>query len=496
MEHSPSGGEPLGAAGSSADPSSGDPNEVNRLRAENEHLQGEIRTLRAAPVQSRRSIGNRIRRVLTPVLVILTSITLVAATLGVWANRTIWNTDRYVALVAPLASDPAVTGALSDRLTSEAIQALDIKDRVENAFAQIPRLPEAARFLAGPIEFGAETLIQRQIETFLASQTFKNLWTQLNRTAHAKVVALLEGNQAQLPNVAVTGGEVRLNLIPLLAQLLKRIVQRGINGLGLDVTIPTIPTSLDASAGIQKLGSALGVTLPADFGQVTIMTEAQLTDYQKAARQAKLLSGALVGILIALIALCITLSVSRRRTVMWLGIGGVAALLVAGVFLRRIQGRVLDSINKPGAKAAAKNVFTQVGGSLRHAGLIVAGVALAAVVCAYLAGRPRWLRWTVASVRRVVTTPRDRLRFQTWVAHYADPIRIGSLTLAVLILFITGIDWVPLILVLCALGLIEWGVRSSRRVAADAPERLPGESAQSGPKGELDRRTTASAGGT
>jgi hypothetical protein len=494
MDQSPSGTEQGSAAGSPGAPPSADPDEMSRLRAENEHLQGEISTLRAAP--PRRSIGNRIRRVATPVLVVLTSLTLVAATLGVWANRTIWNTDRYVALVAPLASDPAVTGAISNRLTTEAIQALDIQNRVENALAQIPNLPEAARFLAGPIESGAESLIRRQIDTFLASETFKNLWTELNRTAHAKVVALLEGDYSQLPNVTVTGGEVRLNLIPILAQLLHRIVQGGINGLGLDVTIPTIPPALEASAAIQRLGGALGVGLPADFGQVTIMTESQLTTYQEAARTAKQLSGALVAILVVLIALTIAVSVSRRRTVMWLGIGGIVALLVAGVFIRRIQSRILDSISAPGAKAAADNVFTQVSGSLRHAGLIIAGVALAAVVCAYLAGRPRWLMWTIANVRRLITTPRDRQGFQEWVARYADPIRIGSLALALLTLFITGIDWLPVALVVCALGLIEWGIHVSRRhIVVEAPDGSPSDGAQAQePTPALDRGPTVSPG--
>src|SRR4029450_8291398 len=73
----------LSTAGSPGPPPSTDPDELSRLRAENEHLQEEVSTLRAATPRSRRSIGNRIRRVATPVLVILTSLTLVAATLGV-----------------------------------------------------------------------------------------------------------------------------------------------------------------------------------------------------------------------------------------------------------------------------------------------------------------------------------------------------------------------------------------------------------------------------
>src|SRR5207247_1083825 len=167
------------------------------------------------------------------------------------------------------------------KLTDAVFVALDVQHRVEHALASIPRLPPQAEFLAGPITSGVRSLIQRAVQNFLASEAFVNLWTEVNRTAHAKVKALLNGDYDQLPNVSIDGGEVRLSLVSMVAQVLQRVVQRGADGLGLNVTVPDIPAGLGSSAAVQKLGSALGVTLPADYGQVTVMTEEQLTGYQK-----------------------------------------------------------------------------------------------------------------------------------------------------------------------------------------------------------------------
>jgi hypothetical protein len=401
----------------------------------------------------------------------MTSLAVLAATVGVWINRTIWDTDRYVALVAPLAEDPAVTDAVSAKLTASAVQALDIEDRVRNALSLIPNLPPSAEFLVAPITAGAQDLIQRRIDTFLASQTFKDMWVELNRTLHTKIVALLDGDVEQLPNISTTGGQVQLNLISVLARILQQVVQRGVDGLDLNVTVPTISANLDASTGIQQLGSVLGVSLPSDFGQVTIMTEAQLSSYQQAARDLKRLGGALVVLAVILIAVTMVVALRRRRTAIWLGIGSVVALFLGGVFMRRIEARIVDSIAGPGAQAAARDIFTEVGASLRQAGLVVGAVALAVALGAYLAGRPRWLVSLLGAIRRATATRAETTSSQRWVVQHADAIGIASLILGALTLFVTGIDWLPVVLVAAGLVLIQWWIGVARRAIATPEDR-------------------------
>jgi hypothetical protein len=420
-------------------------------------------------------VGRRIRGIATPVLIILTSIALVGATVGIWFERTIWNTDRYVALVEPLADDPAVTDAVAAKLTADVFEALDVRQRVSDALAAIPNLPPSATFLAAPITAGAQDVVRRQVERFLGSETFHNLWVGLNRTVHTKVVALLEGNYAQLPNVSVTGGEVQLNLVSAIAQVIRQVVQSGLEGLGIDVTVPEIPADLDASAAISRLGTALGVTLPPDFGQVTIMTESQLTSYQETAGALKKVGGALALVTIVLVGATLLIALRRRRALIWLGLGGAVALFIGGVFLRRVGSRIVDSVTGSGAQAAAQDVFHQVGASLRHAGILVGVFALLVALVAYLAGRPPWLVAGVATVRRVTAPREGGSELQAWVAGHADATRIGAVVVAVLVLFLTGIDWIPVAVVGAILALVIWQVDVARkRVAAVVPDATTG----------------------
>ncbi len=57
-----------------------------------------------------------------------------------------------------------------------------------------------------------------------------------------------------------------------------------------------------------------------------------------------------------------------------------------------------------------------------------------------------------------------------WLAAHADATRIGGAIVATLILFVTGIDWFPVGIVLALYGLLLWSVAAAqKRVAAATP---------------------------
>jgi uncharacterized membrane protein len=447
--------------------------DVTRLRAENDRLREQLRLLAMEPARPGPRL-HRTRAVGAVVLAVLTSIALVATTVGIWIDRTVWNTDRYVSIVAPIADDPAVTQALAARLTTYVFEALDVPDRVENALASIPNLPPSATFLAGPITASAENVIRQRVETFLASQTFHDLWVQLNRTLHTKIVALLNGDYSQLPNVAVEGGVVQLNLVSAVAEVIRLVVQQGVESLDLNVTIPDIPADLDARAAIDRLASAVGVSLPPDFGQLTIMSQDQLTSYQESARTLDAISGALTIVLVILIGLTLLIANDRRRTLIWLAIGGAAGLLIGGAVIRRVEGRIVDAIQGPGAQAAARDVFAAVSAGLRHAGIIVGVATLLVALIAYLAGRPKWLIAATAAVRRATAQREGGSQLDVWIAAHANAVRIAGVVVAAVVLFVTGIDWVPVAVVGGLLALAMWQVSASQRRVGTDVVTLPG----------------------
>jgi hypothetical protein len=424
-----------------------------------------VDTPRASKETKKRA--GRIRRVLAGILVLLTSICVVATTVGLWTRRTLSSTDRYVALVAPLAEDPAVTNALAKRLTDEIFFALDVEARVQQALTSIPELPPSAAFLASPIAESARDLIEGEARDFLGSERFATLWSGINRRVHPKVVALLRGDLEELPNVSVNGGEVRLNFVSAIAEVIRRLAQQEVNALGIDATIPTIPPTMDVSPAIQRLGSAIGVALPEDFGQVTIMTADQLSGYQDTVRTLSRLLGLFVLLSLLLVVLTLIVASDRRRVLVWLGVGITGTILLAGVFLRRVEGRILEQVSRPGARAAAQDVFDQVSDSLRGAAVLVLAVAILAALVAYLLGRPPWLRRAAGWGRRVTASRPQGSELEVWIADHADPVRIGGIGAAVIILLLTGIDWMPVVIVGVLLGLLLWGVASAERGVQD-----------------------------
>jgi hypothetical protein len=435
------------------------------VAAENERLRAEVERLRSSSKAAR---GGRLRSVAMWVLVLLTCVSLVATIVGVWVQRTLASEDRYVALVAPLAADPAVQDALATRLTEQVFVALDVEERVSASVASIAEVPDAAQLLVGPLVAGFENLVRDRVEEFLASGRFSQLWIDINRAAHPKVQALLNGDYEELPNVEITGGEVRLLLVPVVAEILRSLIDDRLTALGIDATIPEIPASVDPADAIQQLGSALGVTLPEDFGQVTVLTGDQLSTYQSAVQTAKRVIGGLFALTMILIAATILVAVDRRRAVIALGVGIGIALFLGGVVLRRIERDVIDVIEAPGARAAAQDVYGAVVAGLRGVGITVFAVALIAVLVAYLSGRPAWFRRVAASVERAVASKPGGSDAEVWVAAHGQPVRIGAVALAAIALFFTGIDWLPLAVIGLLLGLVLWGVAIAEQRARTA----------------------------
>jgi len=456
-------------SGAEGDAGAGPPAEPDELAEENARLRAELETLSESTATDRRAGRRRARRILAGLFVVLTSLSVVATTIGVWTQRTLSDTDRYVALVEPLVEEPAVVDAMTTRLTDEIFSALEVDQRVQDALESIPNLPSSAVFLAGPITSGARNIVSNQVRSFLTSDAFANLWSEMNRALHEKLQALLNGDYEELPNVEINGGEVQLNLVSAAAEVLRRIAQSGVDALGIDATIPTIPPSLDSSAAIQQLGSALGVSLPADFGQVTIMTVDQLEEYQTTVRTAKRLVGALFVLSLVLIAATILIAPDRRRTVIWLGVGITLALFLGGVLLRRVRGNLVDSITGSGAKGVAREAFAQVSASLRRIGFLVLAVAVLAAVVAYLAGRPRWFANALAWVRRIRAKRPQGSELDTWVAGHADFVRIAGLAVVAVFLFLTGIDWIPVLVAAAFAALVLWGVAAAERGVGALP---------------------------
>lgn len=441
-------GQGAGAAEDAA--SSESPEE---LAEENVRLKAELDRAR-----SKGRVWGVVRRVLVVVLVILTALGVVATTTAFWARNTVFDTDRFVAEVAPVAQNPTVQANVATRLTDQLFATLDVESRVRAA------LPSQAQLLAAPITNGVKGFVRDRLQAFLASETFQQVWTGAITVAHTKIVALLRGDLDQLPNVVITSGEVRISLIGALARGLQGLGQDVLNLLGINATIPDFPAEEDPQVAIDRLSTILGRPLPDDFGQITIMTVAQLEQLQGVTKQVERLPWVLLLVTIVMLVLALALSPNRRRTLVALGFAVAVALFLAFRLIDRVDQNLINAVSEGSGRAAVQDMITNLVSSLRAIGTWVFVIGLIVAVVAFVAGRKSWVAAAGRGARSVTSrTPDGTPRLVVWSAAHAEVLRIVAIGLAAVIVFLTGLSLIAILVVGALLGLALWGLWAAER---------------------------------
>jgi hypothetical protein len=480
-------------AGDGASPTTPDPgSELDRLQAENEAL--------------RQRLGRRIvwRKWVAVLLVVLTSLTVVAATIAFWAHQTVFDTDQFMETVEPALEEPAFYSALSDKVSAQLIEALDIETRVTASLTELDdyltqvtqelldnlEIGDAGRAilsrlerpslvgLAGPVTDWVESRVELRTEGFITSEEFRSRFPGLVRRVHEATVALVRNEMAELPNVYIEAGEVRLNLIPIIAEAL-RAVAAEIREYLPDIDLPAVISDRVAE-GREQLGAAIQERLPEDFGQVTIMSEASLAEIQAGASRLDRFVWVLVGLAILLAGVTVIVSPTRRRTGLQLAIGVVLSFVVSAIVLRRVQSSILAEITTPDGDQAARVLLGEVFGSLRTIALIVGAAALVAGVGAYLSGRPAWLRRASEGFGRMTAPGPGGSAYDRWVAGHADLLRVAGIVIGVVVLFFTGFEPIAVIIIGALVALFLWAISTAiARVASPGPESVEAGTGQS-----------------
>jgi hypothetical protein len=410
--------------------------DVDRIKAERDELERRVEQLQDRPARRR-----RIARVISTILVILSVLLFAVAVPATWAKRTLLDTDRYVATVAPLPTDPAVQGYLARTVTQQVFVALDVEQRLSLVLKErAPRLT----FLAGPISNGVKGFVQGKLQAIFASEAFATYWEQANRFVHAQFIAVLEGGGETLQ---VENGKVVLSLLPLVNQGLQSVSDIVSDLVGRSVTLPTLTGGEVPTEAIGRLESALGIDLPDSFGTIVVYDAAGLAAVQDAIDLASRVIVVLVVLFVVLASIALWLSPRKRRTLIQLA----AALAVMLVIERRFaiaQGNALVESAKPENQAAARAVIDQVIGSLlRYTGWLLA-VAIVVLLVALLTGPYPWsvrLRGWAADLGRISTGAvrgRDLGGPPAWVAGHRDVMLLGGAAVAIALLLLIDLSLV------------------------------------------------------
>ena len=173
---------------------------------------------------------------------------------SVWAHEVVSDTDRYVETVTPLADDDAVKAAAVEELQRGALQL------AAGSGATLPP--------------GAETLVRRVVQGVVNSPAFRTAWAQANRTAHAQLVAVLEGRSSA---VLDSEGRVSIDLGSVLDTIAQSLAAKGLVDPDL---LPEINASIavmdaDQLAEARRAYDALdtvGFWLPVAWAAMVLLT--------------------------------------------------------------------------------------------------------------------------------------------------------------------------------------------------------------------------------
>lgn len=415
--------------------------------AELQRLRLEVETLRAA-----RSAPGRIRwrSVASAVLLTLGCALAPVSLVAVWTHSTISDTDRFVQTVGPLAADPAVQGALTDRITTTLFQQIDVQGLTDEAITALgaqglpPQIAQRLQAFTPALTTAVTGFVHGKVAEVVAGPQFASAWDQAVRVAQQQAVGLLSGTSQDL---VVRNGSLYLDLGPFIDIAKQHLVDAGLRVAG---------------------------AIPEVNPQIAIAPATGVVKAQSAYRVLGSLATVLPWITLLLLASGVYLARNRMRAVVAAGLGVGLGILVLAAGLLVARGLLVDAVPPTGVAAAA-SAYDLVVEPLRLSGRVVLVLGLVVALGAFLAGGST----TAVGLRRWATGMLMRIRggrspsgpVGTWVGTNLRLLRTAAVALAVLIfVFVSRPTGVTIVLIaaglLVVLAALEFLGRPERPVDA------------------------------
>ena len=376
------------------------------------------------------------------VLIVIGCVLAPVSVLGVWTANQVSDTSRYVANVEPLAGDPAIQNALTDKLTNAITSRLDVTGLTDQAASALSsrgltRVGSLLKTFGPSIASSVAGFIHGQIHKIVTGPRFARAWVQANTVMHQQLVKALSGRGGA---VSVSNGQVVIDLAPFITIVKQDLAARGFT---------------------------LVNSLPDIHPTLTLFSAKYLVKAQSAYRLINNLKIVLPILTVLLLALGVFVARGRRRALIGAGLGLAASMLVPAVGLYIFRGIYLGSVPSgvlpADAAAALFDTLVQfIKQGLRT--VLVAGLVVAAG--AYLAGPSV----TAVRIREAFAHGLDRLRqggehagvrtgpVGTWTYAHRKGLRICAVALAALVFVFWGQPTAAAVIVIAVLLLVVLGL--------------------------------------
>lgn len=372
------------------------------------------------------------RRLTVWTLIVLASVTALAASLTVWTKRQLLDGNQWTKSSSQLLADRNIRNVVSQKLVTVISRRTDVEQELRDS------LPRKAQGIAPVAAVALQDVTVRSVDAFLGTSQAQTLWADANRTSHRTLVRILEGKK--VGPVKTSDGAVVLDLGPLATKVVDQL------GASRHLNLGNVSVS----------------------GRIVLVRADQLSTAQQAVRALRLLSIWLTVLAIVLYALAVFAARGHRRKT--LEACGISLAVVGFVLLvgRRVVGDTIVNsfVATEAYRPAIRDAWLIETRLLADIAYAVIAYGAAAVAASILGGPSAAAR----SLRRLLL-PLFRQRREVF-------------PLAVLFILLAVLAWGPtlsgrrlLVTVLLALlalvGIELWRKQALSEEAAARPRRAP-----------------------
>lgn len=368
-----------------------------------------------AAARERRPEHHRLRTFFATLVIFLASILALLSVVSVWAADTITDTNRFVATLGPLAKDPKVQDAVSNRITTVVLDQVDIDavvKQLQQAASTSNLPPQTAALISklnGPLESGLKSVVGTVVDKVVTSDQFANIWNTALRQAHSAFVKALTGKGGGA--VKLTNDEVQIDIGPAVAQVKDQLVAQGFPGAN---KIPTVNTTF------------------------TVYKSSSLDKLKNYFRLLQIIGNWMPVITVLVAAAGIYLAHNHRRALIGTALGFAVAMLVLGIALAVFRSFFIDQLPPDVNAGAAGAAYDALVKFLKVTTRMVGALAVLIALGAFLSGPAAvavWIRAACSSGIGAVRTVADSAGFRAgpvdrFTARHKRWIGIGILLVA------------------------------------------------------------------
>lgn len=311
----------------------------------------------------RGGVWHVVRWVLAALACVLAVVAVTGSVAAYYARLELLDTDQFTERTAVVAKDEQVQAGISALIAREIEQAMDV-ERISaeaNAWIGAEAPPEAVESLVASAVETLQGYIRNEVDAFVSSPRFLEVWDAAVREAHSSLVSALEGENAGA--IQAEGNTLTLDLGRVVAIVKERMVQADV---------------------------ALAEDIPEVEAEYVLLDSEQVPELQRTVDRldwaATWLPWIALGLLVAALVLM------PRRWVAVLVVGALAAVLAGAALWAVAKGRPVF-VENAGDAAFAPITYDAFTSGLRSAYTLMlwigAALAVAAVVVLLLRRRRR-----------------------------------------------------------------------------------------------------------